>query len=72
MTRPSPSLSRSERGFGDLASKLCGVVCRLLGWKPREFWEATPAELAAMLADEGSAPPDEATIEALRRQFPDG
>jgi len=79
---PSPSRSASpsvplplpqgERGFGLRAAALCGVVCRLLGWKPGEFWDATPAEVAAMFADDGAAPPDADVIAALRRQFPDG
>jgi uncharacterized phage protein (TIGR02216 family) len=51
---------------------MCGLVCRLLGWKPGDFWGATPAEVAGMLADDGASPPDAGTIEALRRQFPDG
>jgi uncharacterized phage protein (TIGR02216 family) len=51
---------------------MCGLVCRLLGWKPGDFWGATPAEVAGMLADDGASPPETATIEALKRQFPDG
>ena len=30
--------------------RLAGLVPRLLGWRPGEFWDATPAELAAILA----------------------
>ena len=67
-----PSLSQGERGFGENASRLCGISCRLLGWKPGEFWDATPAEVTAMLVDESAAPPDAGTIQALRRKFPDG
>jgi uncharacterized phage protein (TIGR02216 family) len=44
----------------------------VFGWKPGEFWQATPAELAVMLSDPGAGPPDADVIEALRRQFPDG
>jgi hypothetical protein len=45
----------------------------LLGWRPAEFWEATPAELAAALQPltpqaEG---PDQSMMDALRPQFPD-
>ena len=36
--------------FGDGAGRLAGLVPRLLGWRPGEFWDATPAELAAILA----------------------
>jgi uncharacterized phage protein (TIGR02216 family) len=44
----------------------------LLGWKPGDFWDATPAEVVTMLSDDAQAPPDAATLAALRRQFPDG
>jgi uncharacterized phage protein (TIGR02216 family) len=37
-------------GFGNGALRLSGVAARLLGWRPEEFWRATPAELVAMLA----------------------
>jgi len=45
----------SERlRFGAAAHRLAGVAARLLGWRPVEFWAATPAELAAaLLWDEG-------------------
>lgn len=36
--------------FSDNAARLAGLVPRLLGWTPAAFWEATPAELAAILA----------------------
>ena len=36
--------------FGPGAARLGGLAARLLGWRPPEFWDATPAELAAILA----------------------
>jgi hypothetical protein len=43
--------AQDERAtFGDGAQRLAGLVPRLLGWRPGEFWHATPAELAAILA----------------------
>ena len=39
----------SER-FGPAALRLCGIAAQLLGWRPGEFWAATPAELATALA----------------------
>ena len=36
--------------FADGARRLAGLVPRALGWRPDEFWNATPAELAAILA----------------------
>jgi len=36
--------------FGPRAVMLAGLTARLLGWRPAEFWAATPAELSAALA----------------------
>jgi uncharacterized phage protein (TIGR02216 family) len=58
--------------FGEAAARLSGAATLLLGWRPTEFWEATPAELAlALHAPHGADGPDVATIEALQRRFPD-
>jgi hypothetical protein len=35
--------------FAAAAGQLAGVAGRFLGWRPQEFWDATPAELAAIL-----------------------
>jgi uncharacterized phage protein (TIGR02216 family) len=40
--------------FGLAAIRLYGSSARLLGWKPDEFWSATPAELAAALSLPGA------------------
>lgn len=59
--------------FGANAARLAGAAARLLGWRPHEFWSATPAELASVLTVAGGdcAPPDRDTIAALAMQFPD-
>lgn len=59
--------------FGAAAVRLCGAASLLLGWRPNEFWQATPAELASSLsfAGAGDEPPDSGTIEALKQRFPD-
>ena len=36
--------------FAAGARRLAGLVPWLLGWRPGELWDATPAELAAILA----------------------
>lgn len=36
--------------FAQGAARLAGVAGWLLGWRPDEYWRATPAELAAVLA----------------------
>lgn len=64
--------------FAEGAGRLAGMTAWLLGWRPGEFWAATPAELGAILAaarrDEGGegAPPDAATMARLKEMFPDG
>ncbi|AOR78006.1 phage tail assembly chaperone [Novosphingobium resinovorum] len=35
--------------FAAAALGLCATAARTLGWRPAEFWAATPAELAAAL-----------------------
>jgi uncharacterized phage protein (TIGR02216 family) len=58
--------------FGDAAARLCGAVSTLLGWRPDEFWKSTPAELGLALHGPIAADaPDAATIDELRRRFPD-
>jgi len=36
--------------FGPGALRLSGLAAQLLGWRPAEFWAATPVELAAILS----------------------
>ncbi|MES2119218.1 MAG: phage tail assembly chaperone [Pseudomonadota bacterium] len=72
MTYPPPTPPAGGRGerFGESAARLCHAAAVLLGWRPEEFWNATPAELALAL----KAPGDEAegmTLEQLKRRFPD-
>lgn len=35
--------------FGENARRLMGMAAVLLGWRPADFWTATPGELAAIL-----------------------
>lgn len=58
--------------FGEAAARLCNAASLLLGWRPDDFWNATPGELALSLeAPCGAECPDRATIDALRQRFPD-
>jgi hypothetical protein len=43
-------------GLGPHAMRLFALAARTLGWRPGEFWSATPAELAGALAPPGEAP----------------
>ncbi|WP_375382380.1 phage tail assembly chaperone [uncultured Sphingomonas sp.] len=72
--------------FAAAAARLAGAAGALLGWRPGEFWAATPAELACViraLAGDGAGdeaggkappatPPDAGTIRRLMEAFPDG
>jgi uncharacterized phage protein (TIGR02216 family) len=62
--------------FAPGAGRLAGVAGLLLGWRPDEFWRATPAELAAVLGaargeDAGVEGVDGMVLERLRGMFPD-
>ena len=59
--------------FGCAAARLCAAASTLLGWRPDEFWSATPAELATALTffTSEAGGPGPGTIEALRKRFPD-
>ena len=60
--------------FSDSAARLAGLAGLLLGWRPEEFWAATPAELAAVLgaAASGEAPASSGDLARLMERFPDG
>lgn len=62
--------------FADAAARLAGVAGLLLGWRPEEFWRATPEELAAVLraaggGDEAGAGVDGAELRRLMGVMPD-
>ena len=42
--------------FGPHAVRLFTLTARMLGWRPDDFWSATPAELASALAPLANAP----------------
>ncbi|WP_066530130.1 phage tail assembly chaperone [Erythrobacter sp. CCH5-A1] len=56
--------------FGDAALRWAGLAAQLLGWRPAEFWSATPAELATALTphdDPTALPPP--SREAIARMM---
>lgn len=60
--------------FADLAVQLCGQCALLFGWRPNEFWAATPAELACIaraLTAQADVPHDRSDLEKLMQLFPD-
>ena len=68
------SLSFGAPEFGAGAARLAGAAAVLLGWRAGEFWDATPAEMAAALGgvtEAGGEPADRATLGELLARFPD-
>lgn len=63
-------------GFlAERARRLAGLAGALIGWRPEDFWRATPAELACVLgamAPESGGAIDAVDLAALMEQFPDG
>jgi hypothetical protein len=60
--------------FAAAAVRLAGLAGALLGWRPDEFWNATPAELATVLkaiAMEEDAAVSGADLGRLMEMFPD-
>ncbi len=74
MTLPEDPGER--RTFGESAARLAGLAGALLGWRPDEFWRATPAELACEVRAKGGGEPAEsagaADLARLKEMFPDG
>lgn len=61
--------------FSDAAARLAGMAGALLGWRPDDFWKATPAELASVvtaLAGGGATPMTRDELARLEERFPDG
>ena len=61
--------------FSDCAARLAGLAGAVLGWRPEEFWRATPVELACVLAafaggEGGTA--GAVDVKRLKEMFPDG
>jgi uncharacterized phage protein (TIGR02216 family) len=57
--------------FGQRASLLAGLATRLLGWRPDEFWRATPMELASAFHDETVESVAGGDLDRLMAKFPD-
>lgn len=70
-----PPLPCPEReGLISAFPPLAAIAAQILGWRPDEFWRATPAELALSLGAGGddTALPTPAEFARLKEQFPDG
>ncbi len=61
--------------FAEAAARLAGAAAALAGWRPDDFWRATPAELAAVmraLAGDGDGAVGSIDLRRLQEMFPDG
>lgn len=63
----------NEPLFADAARRAARVAAAMLGWRPAEFWAATPEELRTALGlDENAGTPATGTMLArLMEAFPD-
>ena len=60
--------------FADVAARLAARTALTLGWRPDDFWNATPSELQGIsqaIAGDGEAPPSADIMHRLMTQFPD-
>lgn len=57
--------------FSEAAGRWCALAASLLGWRPGEFWSATPAELAMALGppDDGAATASPPTRDMIARMM---
>ncbi|HUG46428.1 MAG TPA: phage tail assembly chaperone [Sphingomicrobium sp.] len=59
--------------FGESALELSEYAAALLGWRPGDFWDSTPAELATAVGMDRNPPAQmgRAELEQLLSQLPD-
>lgn len=59
--------------FGERAAELAGFAASSLGWRPAEFWDATPAELSSALGFDRHSDEqmDRGEMDRLLQLFPD-
>ena len=63
-----------EKSMTAAIMQLCGQCALALGWKPTDFWNTTPAELACVLnamTAQTDLPPDSGDLQKLMTLFPD-
>lgn len=62
--------------FTQSAAHWAGLAARLLGWRPDEFWRATPTEMATALTDpaepQATQPPNRDQIARMMERDTDG
>ena len=62
-----------DRSLGERAVELASFAASLLGWRPAEFWDSTPAELSSALGLERHSDDqmDRCEMDRLLNLFPD-
>lgn len=63
-----------EPRFAETARRAAHLAAAALGWRPGEFWAATPAELLTALGLDGDTqgrPADTALLTGLMERYPD-
>jgi len=54
---------------------MAGMACRVLGWRPGDFWNSTPAEITAIFStddDPQAVPFSRVEFEKLMKRDGDG
>lgn len=68
----------SSHAFAPVVLRLAGLAGWHLGWSADQFWNATPAEMEAVVSAmlerkaAGEGPPSRPDIAKLQEMFPDG
>ena len=66
----------ADERFAAAAQALAGAMTRAFGWRPDDFWSATPAEIAAIVgADDApsiAVPVARGDLDRMMERFPDG
>lgn len=68
ISAPPRVLDDSGRYFSENAQKTCGQIALILGWRPSEFWDSTPHEIAIILSandTQNIVPVDRAVLDDL-------
>ena len=72
---PDDAGERVRQARRHLPVRAARVLDRQLGWRPHEFWGATPTELASCLTNPAAAnvaPLDRSDLQRLMESDPDG